>query len=323
MSKTKILWVIVSAVLIVGGMMMALAALAMLDFDVTGLTTEQAVSEKTYTVKEPFDNILVNTDTQDVRFVPADDGICRVQCYETDKLTYTVAVQNGSLTVTLTDNRRWYDYIGIFLCDQERALTVYLPKTSYAALTVETDTSDIVVPNTFSFEQASIDTDTGDIAWAADVTQTLLLGTDTGDVCVESATVGALDLETDTGDITVKTITVNGEVCVETSTGDTEFAQVSCGTLNMQSSTGDITLAHTVASERLDIVNNTGDVALEQADAASLHIVTSTGDVTGTLCSDKVFVTETSTGHIEVPRTAAGGLCEVSTSTGDIALNIV
>ena len=40
----------------------------------------------------------------------------------------------------------------------------------------------------------------------------------------------------------------------------------------------------------------------ENSDAAQISIKTSTGDVTGTLLSEKVFITETSTGNISVPK---------------------
>ena len=37
---------------------------------------------------------------------------------------------------------------------------------------------------------------------------------------------------------------------------------------------------------------------------------------------DKVFITDTSTGNISVPKTITGGKCEITTSTGDIRISI-
>ena len=45
---------------------------------------------------------------------------------------------------------------------------------------------------------------------------------------------------------------------------------------------------------------------------------TSTGKVKGHLLTDKIFVTSTSTGKVRVPSTESGGICKVTTSTGDI-----
>ena len=49
---------------------------------------------------------------------------------------------------------------------------------------------------------------------------------------------------------------------------------------------------------------------------------TSTGDVNGTLLSEKIFITDTSTGRVSVPKTTSGGKCEITTSTGDINIGI-
>ena len=40
------------------------------------------------------------------------------------------------------------------------------------------------------------------------------------------------------------------------------------------------------------------------------------------LLSPKIFFTETSTGKVQVPRSLSGGECGITTSTGDIKLEI-
>ena len=62
---------------------------------------------------------------------------------------------------------------------------------------------------------------------------------------------------------------------------------------------------------------------LAEADAGELHIRTDTGDVTGTLRTKKVFITETDTGKVEVPKSITGGECEITTDTGDIKIEIL
>ena len=44
--------------------------------------------------------------------------------------------------------------------------------------------------------------------------------------------------------------------------------------------------------------------------------------MTGTLRSEKVFLVESDTGSIEVPKTTTGGRCEIRTDTGDIRIDI-
>ena len=50
---------------------------------------------------------------------------------------------------------------------------------------------------------------------------------------------------------------------------------------------------------------------------------TDTGKVVGSLLSEKVFIAETSTGKVSVPKTTTGGKCEITTSTGDIKIEVI
>ena len=97
---------------------------------------------------------------------------------------------------------------------------------------------------------------------------------------------------------------------------------VTCKALTSTGSTGKITLNNVVANDLLQIERSTGDVRLENCDAGEIKIKTSTGDVTGTLKSEKIFFASASTGKVRVPKTASGGICEITTSTGDIEIEI-
>ena len=58
------------------------------------------------------------------------------------------------------------------------------------------------------------------------------------------------------------------------------------------------------------------------SDADSILIKTSTGNVKGTLLSEKVFSAESDTGRVSIPKSYSGGECDISTSTGDIKIEI-
>jgi hypothetical protein len=45
--------------------------------------------------------------------------------------------------------------------------------------------------------------------------------------------------------------------------------------------------------------------------------------VKGSLLTDKIFVTQSDTGKVDVPETVSGGKCKVTTDTGDIRIEIV
>ena len=75
-----------------------------------------------------------------------------------------------------------------------------------------------------------------------------------------------------------------------------------------------------VANGKFSLERSTGDIHFTKCDAAEISVETSTGDVTGSLLSDKVYMTQTSTGRIDVPKTTTGGKCEISTDTGNIKI---
>ena len=85
--------------------------------------------------------------------------------------------------------------------------------------------------------------------------------------------------------------------------------------------TGDVTLTSTLAGA-FDIETSTGDVKLNLSDAEEIDIETDTGRVEGSLLTEKVFITESSSGSIKVPHTTSGGTCKIRTSTGNINITI-
>ena len=75
-----------------------------------------------------------------------------------------------------------------------------------------------------------------------------------------------------------------------------------------------------IAAEKFSVERSTGYVKLNGCDAAELYVKTNTGDVIGSLLTDKVFITDTDTGSVDVPKTAVGGKCEIKTDTGNIKI---
>ena len=56
--------------------------------------------------------------------------------------------------------------------------------------------------------------------------------------------------------------------------------------------------------------------------AVAVNTAGSKPDFFGSLLTDKVFITDTDTGSVDVPKTPAGGRCEIKTGTGDIKMEI-
>lgn len=312
-------WLIIAATAMVIGCVMFVGAMTMLDWDFAKLSTDN-FERNTHTVKDTFTAIAVDTDTANVTLVPAKNGQVTVECFESGKLQHTVTVQDGTLRIALQDTRKWYHHIGVNFNSPK--ITVYLPAGEYGALSVKADTGKVNVPADFRFESMDVAVSTGDVTCAASAAGDVKIKTTTGDISMENITAASLHLAASTGHVTVKDAVLKEDVTVKVSTGKSHLTDVSCHTLYSTGSTGDITLANVIATERFTIERDTGKVTFERCDAAELLVTTSTGDVKGSLLSEKVFITTTDTGRVDVPKSVTGGRCEITTDTGDIKISV-
>ena len=297
------------------------------------------------TITEDFFNIEIDVLEANVTFFPSPDGTCYYKVETHSDILCTATVENGTLYIRQEDTRKWYQRIGLGWMNN--SLEVYLPKETYAQLTVNGDTSDITVSKGLTFANASILTSTGSINWYAEVheqlnltcstgwvvvngtngkglrtPQTLTVLTSTGMVSLQNVTAQNISVTTSTGGCLLRNTRAQQKLYLSSSTGDHELVDVTCGSLELRSTTGDNELTNVVVAGDAKMESDTGDWELEGFDAANITITTDTGDVEGTLLSEKLFFTDTHTGDVEVPRTTSGGRCEITTDTGDIEIEI-
>ena len=143
-----------------------------------------------------------------------------------------------------------------------------------------------------------------------------------GDVNVKNVTLDKIDIDITAGDVRVSGVTCNDDLKIDITTGETRVTNSTCKNLYAKGDTGDFTMANVIATEKFKIVLDTGDVEFTGCDATEIYISTDTGDIEGGLLSDKIFIVRTNTGDIEVPRTTSGGVCEITTDTGDVKIII-
>ena len=283
MKKSKLTLFAVS--LVAAGLVIAAVGLWAVDFNFSKLSLGR-LTANTYTIEEDFSKICIDTDVNDVIVVPTDDGSCRVVCLEEVSYYHTVSVENRTLTVTVQDERQWYEHIGIYSGDFY-SVTVYVPKKAYEDLTVTCDTADVDVQSGFSFGMADIQTSTGNIKWKGGMVNELFLSVSTGDIQVDN-------------------------------TG--------CQNLTAKTSTGDIFLNSTVITQKLFAKTDTGDVRFDKLDAKTMDVHTDTGDVKGTVLSNKTFIADADTGKVLVPTPIDGpvgeDICTITTETGDISITL-
>lgn len=319
MNRAAKIWLIVGAALIVFGVLLFVAALAMSRWNIHALSTEELVTD-TYPVDEPFHSITVLTDTADITFAPSEDGNCRVVCRERKKEKHHVFVRDDALWVEMPQSRDQRVHFSIVT--ESPSITLYLPETVCAALRIEESTGVVEIPTDFRFGNISISATTGSVRCMASADGELSIRLSTGDMELENVSAGSLKLSTTTGGIRVRDAVCAGRMEVSVKTGFAELTDVSCLALTSGGSTGDLNLKNVVAAERISAERSTGGIWLDGCDAGELYLKTTTGSVSGSLLTEKVFLIETNTGHMDVPKTIAGGRCEITTNTGDIEIEL-
>lgn len=300
MRKTTKTALIIAASLTFVGMVLFSVVMSIQKWDFTTLSTGKYISNS-YEIGNDFNNLSIGTDTANIVFALSNNGICKVECYEKEKTKHSVSVKEDTLCIQMVDERSWYDYIGIDFGTPR--ITIYLPKTEYSSLLVKGGTGKVELLNSLRFKYAAVSLSTGHIY-------------------VENVSADTLNLSTSTGKITVANVNCNNNMAVNVSTGNTTMTNITCKNLSSNGSTGNISLHTVLATEVCSIRRSTGNVELNGCDAAEFNIETETGNVAGSLLSDKVFITDTATGKIDVPKTTTGGKCEIKTSTGNIKFSI-
>lgn len=318
MKIAKTVWLVIAILLIVLGAAIFAGVMVAYDWDFTKLGTVP-YETNTYGVDGDFDSLSIDVKTTDISFVLTNQDTCSIVCRETEKVWHAATVQSGTLSISTVDTRQWYDHIGIFTDAPE--MVVFLPKNTYADLLIQTDTGDIHIPKEFTFSTITIEGDTADVTCLASGKQ-VEIEVDTGDIAVSGITAETMELATTSGNIALQGVTVQKNIELETNTGKTRLTDVQCADLQATADTGDVRLDRVRAEKNIAVETDTGDVLFDHADGATIMVETDTGDVKGSLLSDKVFISESRTGRVSVPRPGIGGTCTVTTNTGDIVLTV-
>ena len=292
--------------------------------------------EKIYDVTEGFDGISIISNTADITLLPSEDGECRVVSYNHKKISYSVSVENGVLTVAVIDERAWYDRCvpGI---DKYYSLTLYLPKSEYASLSIEEDTGNINVPDTFKFGSIDINLSTGDTELYASATDSVRINASTGDITVKNASCGSLDASVSTGKTNLSNVISAGDISIRCSTGDVYLDNVSSKSLKSVGSTGDVTASKLTATESICIERSTGHIDIQDVTGVKLALQTTSGNIKANdvSCTDMTvsvstgdseivdvdctnFTTTGNTGDLDMTKLIASGTIDILRSTGDV-----
>lgn len=293
-------WALTAFVLIVIGLLLVGTAFVKADFKLENLSSQKII-ENTYEFEEDYDEILINILNADVIFARAEDHKTRVEIREIEKITHSVQISENALRITVRDTRKWIDRLnfGIF----KTSVTVYLPENAYESAFILTLTGDISVPAGFSFE-------------------TLDACTSTGKLMAEGVTSKTMTLSGTTGRIILSDVDVQNELSAHMTTGDISIRGLKAQKMTASTTTGDVMLTDVAIEELMSVKVTTGDISFSRCDAGEAYLKATTGDIEGAFLTEKKFEAKATTGHVSVPSTQSGGLCQANTTTGHIDISI-
>lgn len=275
MSKNK-KWLITATFLILVGCIIFAAVMMRLDWDFSKLSTSKYIT-KTYDIVEDFNDISIKADTADITFSLAEDGKCKVVCYDNEKIKYSVKALDGKLTVEAIDNKKWFDNIGINF--ENAKITVYLPRNELGNIFVRNSTGDIKLYD-LTLNSAELSVSTGKIS-ANDITCAgdFKAKVSTGETVLSNIKCENLISSGNTGDLTLKNVIASEEFSIERSTGDIKFKNCDANEIFIKTDTGDID-GSLLSSKVFVTKTDTGSVNVPKTSTGGkCEVITDTGDI--------------------------------------------
>ena len=248
-------------------------------------------------------SISIDCTSEDVYIRPSTDSNFHVFCSGPVRTEFTIEVIEGTLTVKT--QKEVLDYFTIFDFGNESKITVQVPVTNAAVpfefLVVDTASGDIQVAEQLLFRRCDLTTGSGDISFRADVQGKMKLETTSGDIFAEDssqAPVYECILSSTSGSVVLKGQNA-AALIVETVSGD----------ILLQNCDFDVLTANAVS----------GDLELENIDTDECYLATTSGDISAGLCKAMDYHCSSTSGDIETPpAVTGGGLCQITTTSGDI-----
>ena len=245
---------------------------------IKGLGAKYHVTEYTQDIDESFENLSLESDISDLRVMLATDGKCRVVCKRLEKFGCTAVVENGTLVVRETDERKWYERISFFGGNTEAV--IYLPEGKYGTLGADSDVGEVYLESGFSFTDIDLHTDTGHITVKGADAETVKVDTATGVITLVNVNCASVTVDSDTGIIKLIRVIATGEMNVESDTGSVVLDSVDAPAISVETDTGNVR-GTILTPKTFTAESDTGRVNVpKDGNGGKCRIITDTGNIT-------------------------------------------
>jgi len=323
MKRSLKISLIIGFSMLIFGIMICVATLVVFDFNWRAFDTSFERTKQSYTASGIITSININTSFDDVFVIPTTDTECSIEYYSGEKDICEVTFNDGVLTITQTENYKWYEKINIFTINTEKqGVTVYLPNANYESVLIDTASGDVKLNNVLALK-SKINTASGDIELEKFKSNELNLNSLSGDIELDSFEGDKLHLKTTSGDISVDNI-IAKDIELYSTSGECEMEKINADTLKSKTVSGDFSAENLKAIGLAEIKTTSGEITLETSDAGEFDISAVSGDVFCRVLTNKCFEAKTTSGDIKIPPSDInGGYFKVKTTSGDIVVKYV
>ncbi len=344
MKKTKRYALIIALAMIISGAAIFFIAFAISGFNFSKLSAEKIITQNTE-INEQFRRISVSSNEYDLKILRSDTEQCRVVYTGSEKQLLLCSVKDSELVIDLKNTRKWYEVIDLtFPIDMGQSNTglwVYLPDKEYEAFFASSYSGSIDIDSGFKFSEANIDTMSGNIK-AGGITADKLdiqsysgkidisdisasdiinIATTSGAIHSENVDANNASVNSYSGKITLENFIAKKSFSIETQSGNAVI-NGSADSIIVDSYSGKVSFDNFIAEKLLSVETMSGNVVFNGCDAGEIAVDTYSGSVSGTLLSDKIFVTSTYSGSINVPVSSGSEICTINTQSGNIMISI-
>ncbi len=343
MKKTKKCALFISLVMMIAGAAIFFIAFAIAGFKFQNLSAEK-ITTQNFEIKEPFQRISVSSYEYDLNILKSEDEKCRIVYTGDEKQPLVCNVMGKELVIDLHNNKKWYENIGLnfqFALPDDTGITVYLPEKEYEAINASSYSGAIDIESGFSFDEANFDTSSGNIKASGmtaekldiqsysgkiDISEisssdNINVGTQSGAIHAGNVDANNVAVDSYSGKVSLENLIAKGSLLVGTQSGNAALSG-SADSVTVNTYSGRVNLENAIAKTSLSVETQSGNVVLNDCDAGEITVDTYSGSVSGSLLSDKIFVTSTYSGSVNVPISSGTEICTITTQSGNINLSI-
>lgn len=134
-------------------------------FALAGCANGDTFTKKTYTADGAgIEKVTIQAEDREIEVYPSDDGQIRIDYFDGEKEYLEIAVtEEKELTVTLTYNKEWTDFIGTKPSAEYRKIRIGLPDSLLSSLSASTTNESITVRSLSFSESVSLASNGGSV----------------------------------------------------------------------------------------------------------------------------------------------------------------